>query len=172
MPMQQLAGSIQYQEWSLEDAREAAQEFSGRTGGVMLALHKIQEVFGYVDDSAMIMLGEIFNLSRAEVHGVMSFYHDFKHKKPGKFTIKVCQAEACQSMGSEKLTGEIKSFLGVGFHETTTSGDFTLEPVYCLGNCACSPNIMIDKQTYGRVSIEGFKALTDSLSASSKKEAV
>jgi formate dehydrogenase subunit gamma len=166
--MQQLAGPLTTQDWDLEQARQAAQEFVGRTGGVMIALHRIQEIFGYVDDSAMPMLGKVFNLSRAEVHGITSFYHDFKRSKPGKYTVKVCQAEACQAMGSEKLTTEIKAFLGVDFHETTGNGDFTLEPVYCLGNCACSPNIMVDTQTYGRVSIEGFKALAQALS----KEAV
>lgn len=166
--MQQLAGPISYQDWDLAAARDSIQEFVGRTGGVILALHKIQDIFGYVDDSAMAMLGKEFNLTRAEIHGVTSFYHDFKREKPGKYTVKVCQAEACQAMGSEKLTAEIKAFLGVDFHETTASGDFTLEPVYCLGNCACSPNIMVDDQTYGRVSIDGFKALANSLA----KEAV
>jgi formate dehydrogenase subunit gamma len=170
--MQQLAGPIKNQEWNLDVAKMTVQEFRGRTGGVMLALHKIQETFGYVDDSAMPMLGKVFNLTRAEIHGVTSFYHDFKRSKPGTYTVKVCQAEACQAMGSEKLTADIKEFLGVDFHETTTNGDFTLEPVYCLGNCACSPNIMVDKQTYGRVSIDGFKALTYSLSTSATGENV
>jgi len=170
--MQQLAGPIKYQEWNLDLARKAAQEFADHTGGLMKALHKIQETFGYVDDSAMLMLGKVFNLSRAEVHGVTSFYHDFKRSKPGTYTVKVCQAEACQAMGSDKLTEEIKALLGVDFHETTASGDFTLEPVYCLGNCACSPNIMVDKQTYGRVSVDGFKALADSLAVAAKAEAV
>lgn len=170
--MQQLAGPIKYQEWNLDTATMAVQEFRGRTGGVMLALRKIQELFGYVDESAMPMLGKVFNLTRAEVHGVASFYHDFKREKPGRYTIKICQAEACQAMGTEKLTEEIKAFLDVDFHETTTSGDFTLEPVYCLGNCACSPNIMIDEQTYGRVSIAGFKSLADTLSKAAQEEAV
>ena len=169
--MRQLAGPIKYQEWNLDTAKMSVQEFRDRTGGVMLSLHKLQELFGYVDESAMPMLGKVFNLSRAEIHGVSSFYHDFKNSKPGKYTIKVCQAESCQAMGSEQLTKEIKTFLDIDFHETTSSGDFTLEPVYCLGNCACSPNIMIDKETYGRVSIEGFKALADSLSSSLNEEA-
>ena len=166
--MQQLAGQIKYQDWDLDKAREVASEFTDRTGGLMIALHNIQETFGYIDDSAMTMLGKLFNVSRAEVHGVTSFYHDYKTRKPGKYTVKVCQAEACQAMGSDKLTEEIKAFLGTDFHGTSDDGNFTLEAVYCLGNCACSPNIMVDKQTYGRVSIEGFKALADSLA----KEAV
>ncbi len=107
--MQQLTGQITYQDWDLEKAKELASEFADRTGGVMIALHKIQETFGYVDDTAMAMLGKVFNLSRAEVHGVTSFYHDFRRHKPGKYTVKVCQAEACQAMGSDKLTEEIKT---------------------------------------------------------------
>lgn len=162
--MQQLAGPINYQDWNLDKATAEVQQYQGRTGGLMLALHKLQETYGYVDDSAMPMLGKVFNLSRAEVHGVRSFYHDFRTAKPGRFVVKVCQAEACQAMGSEKLSEEIKAFLGADFHETSADGNFTLEPVYCLGNCACSPNIMIDNQTYGRASIAGFKALAAALS--------
>ena len=161
--MQQLAGPVTYQDWDLDKAKQVAEEFADKTGGVMIALHKIQETFGYVDDSAMAMLGKLFNLSRAEIHGIASFYHDFRNTKPGKYTVKVCQAEACQAMGSDKLTDEIKVFLDTDFHGTSADGNFTLEAVYCLGNCACSPNIMIDQQTYGRVSIEGFKTLADSL---------
>ena len=157
--MTQLADPINYQAWSLELATEAVQEFKTQPGTLIKALHKLQNTFGYVDEAAMPMLATTFSLSRAEVHGVASFYHDFKTSKPGKYTVKVCQAEACQSMGSEQLTEEIKQFLDIDFHETTASGDFSLEPVYCLGNCACSPNIMIDKQTYGRVSIDRFKSL-------------
>ena len=118
------------------------------------------------------MLAKLFNLSRAEVHGVTSFYHDFRRSKPGHYTIRVCQAEACQAMGSEALTTAIKQLLGCDFHETTADGNFTLEKVYCLGNCACSPNIMVDKQTYGRVTAESFRKLTATLAskAQSSKE--
>lgn len=163
--MQQLSGPIKYQEWNLDAAKMAVQEFRGRTGGVMLALHRIQQLFGYIDPSAMAMLGKVFNLSRAEIHGVASFYHDYKTSKPGKYTVKVCQAEACQAMGSVKLTEDIKSFLGVDFHETTPSGDFTLEPVYCLGNCACSPSIRINDEIHARVTPEKFDALIAGLEA-------
>ena len=86
--MQQLAGQIKYQDWDLDKAQEVASEFTDRTGGLMIALHKIQETFGYIDDSAMAMLGKLFNLSRAEVHGVTSFYHDYKTKKPGNTPLK------------------------------------------------------------------------------------
>jgi formate dehydrogenase subunit gamma len=161
--MMQVASPSAFQDFTLEAATEAVQEFRDQPGALIVALHKLQETFGYVDEAAMPMLGKLFNLSRAEVHGVTSFYHDFRRHKPGRYTIKVCQAEACQAMGSEALTAAIKKQLGIGFHETTQDGLFTLDAVYCLGNCACSPNIMVDKQTYGRVTEKSFKALTSAL---------
>lgn len=166
--MSQFAGPIKYQDWNLDLATEAVSGFSEQPGTLMVALHKLQQIFGYVDEEAMPMLAKTFNISRAEVHGVSSFYHDFKRSKPGKYTIRICQAEACQAMGSEKLTQEIKALLKADFHETTASGDFTLEPVYCLGNCACSPNIMVDKQVYARMTIENFKSLTSALAEAAK----
>lgn len=160
------------QEFTLELATDVVQEFKDQPGALISAMHKLQETFGYVDEAAMPMLAKLFNVSRAEVHGVASFYHDFRRSKPGRYTIRVCQAEACQSMGSEALSAEITKQLGCGFHETTADGNFTLEKVYCLGNCACSPNIMVDKQTYGRVTADSFKKLTANLAskAHSSKE--
>jgi formate dehydrogenase subunit gamma len=159
----QLAAPSKYRDWDPDLAREAVQAFTRKPGALIEALHRLQEIFGYLDDEAIILLASMFNLTRAEVHGVASFYHDFKRERPGRYVVKVCQAEACQAMGAEKLTTEIKSHLGIGFHETTGDGEFTLEPVYCLGNCACSPNIMVEKQVYARMNIERFKSLTESL---------
>jgi formate dehydrogenase subunit gamma len=161
--MMQVASPAPFRDFTLELASEVVEEFRDQPGALIVALHKLQETFGYVDEAALPMLGKLFNLSRAEVHGVTSFYHDFRRHKPGRYTIKVCQAEACQAMGSEQLTTAIKQQLGVGFHETTPDGMFSLEAVYCLGNCACSPNVMVDKQTYGRVTEKSFKALTSAL---------
>ena len=161
--MTQLTADKTSADWDADLARESVQAYAQRPGALIEALHKIQEIFGYVPDDGIILLAEIFNLSRADVHGVASFYHDFKRSKPGRHVIKVCQAEACQAMGSEQLTQEIKSQLGADFHETTEDGSFTLEPVYCLGNCACSPNIMVDKQVYARMNSERFRSLTESL---------
>lgn len=163
--MMQLASPDRFQDFTLESAEEVVQEFRNQPGTLISALHKLQETFGYVDEAAMPMLADFFNLSRAEVHGVTSFYHDFRRSPPGRYTIRVCQAEACQAMGAEQLTNSIKAQLGCDFHQTTADGNFTLEPVYCLGNCACSPNIMVDRQTYGRVSADSFKALTASLAS-------
>jgi formate dehydrogenase subunit gamma len=161
--MMQAVSPAKYQDFTLELASAAVEEFRNQPGALIAALHRLQETFGYVDEAAMPILAQVFNVSRAEVHGVTSFYHDFRRSKPGRYTIRVCQAESCQAMGSEQLTADIKQQLGCDFHETTADGNFTLEPVYCLGNCACSPNVMVDKQTYGRVSAASFKALTSAL---------
>jgi formate dehydrogenase subunit gamma len=162
-PMMPVVSPAKLQEFSLDEATRVVQEFKDQPGALINALHKLQHTFGYVDEAALPMLAKLFNVSRAEVHGVTSFYHDFRRSKPGRYTIRVCQAEACQAMGSEELSAAIKQLLGCDFHETTADGVFTLEKVYCLGNCACSPNIMVDKQTYGRVSLASFKALTQQL---------
>ncbi len=138
-------------QWSEASAREQIVPFSGEPGGLMPALRALQARFGAIDERSIDLLAEIFNLSRAEVHGIVSFYPDFRSQRPGTHTIRVCQAEACQSMGSRALTEQVKRQLGIDFHETTADGRFTLEPVYCLGNCACSPAIMIDEATYGRI---------------------
>lgn len=165
MTMMPIASPARLQDFTLELATEVVEEFRDQPGALINALHKLQDTFGYVDEAAIPMLARLFNLSRAEVHGVASFYHDFRRSKPGRYTIRVCQAEACQAMGSEALTTGIKQHLGCDFHETTSDGNFTLEKVYCLGNCACSPNIMVDKQTYGRVTLASFKQLTNALVA-------
>jgi|Laugrespbdmm15sn_2_1035079.scaffolds.fasta_scaffold32408_2 formate dehydrogenase subunit gamma len=163
--MIETASPSRFREFSLELASEVVQVFKDQPGTLIEALHKLQATFGYVDEAAMPMLARFFNLSRAEVHGVTSFYHDFRRSKPGRYTIRICQAEACQAMGSDELTKAAKQLLGCDFHETTADGMFTLEKVYCLGNCACSPNIMVDKQTYGRVTQESFKKLAAELAS-------
>jgi formate dehydrogenase subunit gamma len=93
------------------------------------------------------------------VHGVVTFYHYFRRSAPGTHIVQVCQAESCQSMGAEALTEHARARLGIDFHETTANGRFSLEPIYCLGNCACSPAVMIDGELHGRVTPERFDAL-------------
>jgi formate dehydrogenase subunit gamma len=119
-------------------------------------LHAIQAALGFVPAGAVPVVAEGLNLSRAEVHGVVTFYHYFRHARPGTHTVHLCQAEACQSMGAEALTAHARQRLGIDFHETTSNGRFSLEPIYCLGNCACSPAVMIDGRIYGRVTAERF----------------
>ena len=128
-------------------------------GALLPVLHAVQEALGYVPADAVPVIAEGLNLSRAEVHGVISFYHYFRDTPPGQHTIHMCRAEACQSMNQRALESYAKQKLGVEFHGTTANGAFTFEPVYCLGNCACSPAIMIDGELYGRVTPDRFDAI-------------
>jgi formate dehydrogenase subunit gamma len=130
-----------------------------RPGALIEILHGVQAELGFIPAGAVPVLAEELNISRAEVHGVVTFYHYFRQHAPGRQTVRVCQAESCQSMGSEALTRHVKQRLGVDFHETTADGEFTLEPVYCLGNCACSPAILKDEELCGRVTPERFDEL-------------
>ena len=131
----------------------------------MPLLHAIQGDVGYVPDSAVPTIAKGLNLSRAEVHGVISFYHDFKTAPVGRHTVQICRAEACQSMGSRLLEAHAKDSLGIEYHETTADGNITLEPVYCLGNCACSPSIRINDAVYARVDADRFDDLVSGLSS-------
>ncbi len=130
-----------------------------RPGALIEILHGVQAELGFIPPGAVPVLAQELNLSRAEVHGVVSFYHYFRHSAPGQQTIRVCQAESCQSMNAEGLTDHVKKALGIDFHETTADGKFSLEPVYCLGNCACSPAVMRNEDLFGRVTPERFDEL-------------
>ena len=139
--------------------RRIVAEHKGRPGPLLEVLHAVQSELGFVPAMAVPVVAQELNLSRAEVHGVVTFYHYFRGSRPGKHTVSLCQAESCQAMGAEALAAHARQRLGVDFHETTANGQFSLEPIYCLGNCACSPAAMIDGQLYGRVTPERFDAL-------------
>lgn len=145
--------------WSAERAKTIVSDNRHLRGALLPILHALQEEFGYIDEQAIPLLASELNLSRADVHGVVSFYHEFRREKPGRHVIKVCRAEACQAMGANALVDHIKSKLQVDVHGTTADGAFTLEQVFCLGNCALSPAVMIDEQLHGRVSPARFDAL-------------
>ena len=134
--------------------RRLAEARAAEPGALLPILHAIQDEIGYVPDAAVPIVAETLNLSRAEVHGVVTFYHFFRTKPAGKQTVYLCRAEACQSMGARALEDYARRKLNIGFHETTADGRFSLEPVYCLGNCACSPAIMVDETVYGRVTAQ------------------
>jgi formate dehydrogenase subunit gamma len=142
-----------------ETVRRIVGELKGRPGPLIEVLHAIQAELGYVPPAAVPLVADGLNLSRAEVHGVISFYHYFRSTRPGAHTVSVCRAESCQAMGGEALAAHARRRLGVDFHQTTPDGRFSLEPVYCLGNCACSPAVMIDGHLHGRVTPERFDAL-------------
>jgi formate dehydrogenase subunit gamma len=127
-----------------------------KPGALLPILHGIQDALGYIPADSIPNIATELNLSRAEVHGVISFYHYFRDTPPGDQTIHLCRAESCQAMGGEQLEEHVKRKLGIDFHETTADGKFSLEPVYCLGNCACSPAMQIGKEIYGRVTADSF----------------
>ena len=139
--------------------RALAEANAGRPGALLPILHAIQDELGYVPESAVPIVANVLNLSRADVHGVVTFYHFFRTRPPGQRTLYLCRAEACQSMGARELERHVKEKLNVDFHETTADGRFSLEPVYCLGNCACSPAVMIDEDVHGRMTPERLDAL-------------
>ncbi|MGV0821130.1 formate dehydrogenase subunit gamma [Martelella sp. AMO21009] len=122
-----------------------------REAPLLPILHDVQSEFGHIPEAALRLVAEMLNLSRAEVHGVISFYHDFRREPAGRHVLKICRAEACQSMGGEALADGLRAALGLDWHETTADGRLTLEPVYCLGLCSCAPAAMLDDALYGRL---------------------
>lgn len=132
---------------------------ANQPGALLPILHGIQKELGYIPSEAVGRIAEGLNLSRAEVHGVISFYHYFRQHRPGKHVVQLCRAEACQAMGCEATEARARESLGVDYHGTTADGQFTLEAAYCLGNCAAGPSVMIDDKLYGRVTPERFEEL-------------
>jgi formate dehydrogenase subunit gamma len=133
-------------------------------GGLLPILHAIQEEVGFIPPESVPRIAEALNLSRAEVHGVISFYHDFRAEPAGRHIVHVCRAESCQSVGAEALLAHACEHLGVEVHGTSADGAVTLEPVYCLGNCALSPAVMVDhRNLYGRVTADRLDAVLDTL---------
>jgi formate dehydrogenase subunit gamma len=140
------------QAWDADRAQARIRELEHLPGALLPILHALQEEFGYIDPVATPMIASALNLSHAEVHGVISFYHDFRHSAPGKHLLRICRAESCQSMGCDALIQHVEKRLGVKLGETTPDQSLTVEQVFCLGNCALSPAVMLDGQPYGRVS--------------------
>jgi len=125
-------------------------------GALMPILRRIQDDLGWVPPGSIPLIADELNLSRAEVHGVVSFYHDFRHAPPGRNVVRLCRAESCQAMGAVALADHARERLGVDFNGTSADGAVTLEAVYCLGNCACSPAVVINGELLGRVTPARF----------------
>lgn len=123
----------------------------GMEGALLPILHAIQEEFGHVPQEVLPTVAKAMNISRAEVHGVMSFYHDFREAPAGRHVVKLCRAEACQAVGADDLADHAKGKLGLDWHETAKNGSVTLEPVFCLGLCACGPAALVDGKLVGRL---------------------
>lgn len=126
-------------------------QYQNQAGALLPLLHAIQDSLGYVPESAYPSISRALSLSVAEVHGVVTFYHHFRTHKVGRHVMQICRAESCQAMGSEALEAHAKQCLNVDYHQTTADGAITLVPVYCLGNCALSPSVMMDEEVHGRV---------------------
>ena len=135
-----------------EQISAVMEDFITLEGPLLPILHGLQAEFGYVPQAAVELIAEALNLSKAEVHGVISFYHDFRKAPAGRHVVKICRAEACQAVGGEALGEAVLAKLGLDWHGTTRNGAVTLEPVYCLGLCACAPAAMVDGKVIGRVS--------------------
>ena len=140
-------------------AREIALRYGNRPDALLEILHDLQEHLGFVPEAALPALAKALNLSRAEVHGVVSFYHDYRRAPAGRHVIKVCRAEACQSMGANELVAMIERFLKVKLGQTTADGAITVEAAYCLGNCALSPAMMVDGKLVGRADPAKFEKI-------------
>lgn len=140
-----------FSEAQLAQLRTIIGRHASQPGGLLPALHALQEVLGYLPSQLLAEIADGFNISRAEVHGVISFYPDFRSEPAGRHVLRVCRAEACQAMGGEALAEHARQVLACDFHATTADGAFTLEPVYCLGLCAQSPAIMLDGDPYARL---------------------
>jgi len=134
-------------------------------GGLLPLLHAVQRALGHIPAEAVPAIAHALGLSRAEVHGVISFYQDFRTAPAGRHLLQICRAEACQAMGSRMLEAHARARLGIDYGETTADGAITLEPVYCLGNCACSPSVRIDDEIHARVDASRLDALLAALSA-------
>jgi formate dehydrogenase subunit gamma len=147
--------------WDADRALFRIQELERLPGALLPILHALQEEFGYIDKAAIPLIASALNISHAEVHGVISFYHDFRHEPGGRHTMQVCRAESCQAMGCDTMIRHVEDKLGVKLGGTTEDRAMTLEPVYCLGNCALSPAVMLDGKLYGRVSSEVADFLID-----------
>ena len=142
---------------------DIVQELKLEQGALLPILHAVQDELGYVPPDSVPFIADSLNLSRAEVHGVIGFYHYFRSSPPGRYTVQICRAESCQSMGSRVMEDHAKELLGIDFHETTADGEVTLLPVYCLGNCACSPSVRVGNEIFSHVDKIRFGTIIDGL---------
>jgi len=138
-------------------------DLSDQPGALLVILHRIQDAIGYLPEESIPLIASGMNLSRADVHGVVSFYHHFRTRPPGRHIVQICRAESCQAMGSRELESHARKTLGIEFGDTTRDGQITLEPVYCLGNCACSPSVRIGQHIYSHVDTARFDELLTEL---------
>ncbi|HEY8216312.1 MAG TPA: formate dehydrogenase subunit gamma [Acidimicrobiia bacterium] len=147
--------------WSDERARTLAEQLAGERGALLPVLHALQDTFGYVDPRAVAVVADVLNLSRAEVHGVVTFYRDFRREPPGRHVVKVCRAEACQAVGADGLVAGARAVFGVDVGGTSADGRVSLDEVFCLGNCALGPSVMVDGRVHGHVDADRLEELLE-----------
>lgn len=147
----------------LQHVEKVLSALQDKPGALLPILHGIQDQLGYIPTESVSLIANALNQTTAEIHGVISFYHQFRTTPPGAHQIEICRAEACQSVGSRQLETHAKTMLEIGFHQTTTDKEITLEPVYCLGNCACAPSVRVGDRIYGRMTPEKFDLLIEGL---------
>jgi formate dehydrogenase subunit gamma len=150
------------QDWDAATINRLILAKKSMPGAMLPILHDIQDTVGYIPSGAVSMIADALNVSRAEVHGVITYYHHFRDHRAGKHLVQICRAEACQARGSEALEAHAKSALGCDYHQTSKDGSVTLEPAYCLGLCSVGPNIAIGDDYYARITPEKFDALMKS----------
>ncbi|MBN8964530.1 MAG: formate dehydrogenase subunit gamma [Rhizobiales bacterium] len=148
-----------YTPWDIEIARTVIAEHKKMPGALLPILHALQETFGYIDREAEPLIADALNISRAEVHGVVTFYHDFRNVPPGRHVLKLCRAEACQSTGGDALAAYAEGKVGVALGNTSADGRISIEPVYCLGLCAMAPSAMLDGRVVGRLDTQKIDTL-------------
>ena len=147
--------------WEDARAQEIITAHAGTDGAMLPILHALQAAFGHVPEAAIPLIAETLNLSRAEVHGVVTFYHDFRRQLPGRHVLKLCRAEACQATGGDALAAHAKGRLGIEWGGTTADGRVTLDAVFCLGLCATAPSAMIDGRLVGRLTEASLDSLIE-----------
>ena len=140
-----------YEPWNEARAAEIIAGQAGLEGAALPILHALQHAFGCVPTEAVPTVAKVLNLTRAEVHGIVTFYHEFRRTPPGRHVLRLCRAEACQAVGADKVAADVRANLGVDWHGTTSDGAVTLEPVFCLGLCAVGPAALLDGAPLGRL---------------------
>lgn len=149
------------EQWNAARAEEIIAAYGAVDGATLPILHALQEEFGFVPEGAIPLVARAVNFSRAEVHGIVSFYHEFRRAPPGRHVLKLCRGEACQAMGADALAGKARERLRVEWGGTTVDGRVTLEPVFCLGLCACAPAAMVDDKVVGGLDLATLGTLLD-----------
>lgn len=153
-----------FEPWSEDRAREVIANHANIEGAALPLLHALQTAFGCVPLAAEPLVASALNISRAEVHGIVTFYHEFRRTVPGRHVLRVCRAEACQAVGADAVGAHVRSVLAVGWHETSADGAVTLEPVFCLGLCATGPSALLDGKPVGRLNPAKVDRMLETLS--------